>query len=39
MPPRESSEPAAPAIASIAGVMRSTSGTNSALALSAGGPS
>ena len=28
MPPRDSSEPAAPAIASIAGVMRSTSGTS-----------
>ena len=27
MPPRDSSEPAAPAIATISGVMRSTSGT------------
>ena len=39
MPPRESSEPAAPAIASIAGVMRSTSGTSLACALPAGGAS
>src|SRR5215467_2585878 len=37
MPPRESSEPAAPAIASMPGVMYSTSGTNFALAFSAGG--
>src|SRR5262249_56883218 len=39
MPPRESSEPAAPAIASILGVMHSTSGTNLALVLAAGGAS
>src|SRR5213083_1476972 len=37
MPPRDSSEPAAPAIASIPGVMHSTSGTSLALGLSAGG--
>jgi len=39
MPPRESSEPAAPAMASIAGVMRSTSGTSCAFALAPGGAS
>ena len=36
MPPRESSEPAAPAIASIAGVMRSTSGTQLRLRIAGG---
>src|SRR5262249_25661135 len=38
-PRRESPAPAAPAMASIAGVMRSTSGTSLALALPAGGAS
>ena len=39
MPPRESSDPAAPAIASISGVMRGTSGMRFALALLPGGAS
>ena len=39
MPPRESSEPAAPAIASMPAVMYSTSGTSFAVAFSVGGES
>ena len=39
MPPRESSEPEAPAIASISGVMRSTSGISLAFAPFCGGAS